>query len=33
MHGKRRAFTIIEFTIIAVGILFAVAAVYFGMPH
>jgi len=33
MQEKRRGFTIIEFTIIAAGILFAVVAVYFGVSR
>jgi hypothetical protein len=33
MKAKRRGFTIVEYTIIGTGILFALVAVYFGMSR
>jgi hypothetical protein len=33
MKAKRRGFTIIEYTIIGTGVLFALVAVYFGMSR
>jgi hypothetical protein len=33
MKTKRRRFTVIEYTIIGTGILFALVAIYFGMSR